>query len=524
MTNITLPNKATKPYKKLSVVKLIAVIIAVGIFFRFYNLDHKTYWYDETMTSVRISGYVSPGLTEEVYNGKVINVENFLKTYQYPNDTRNLNDTIKALAKNPEHSPLYYLMARFWLQATGNSIFNIRLLSALISLLAFPAMYWLCLELFNSKLISWAAVSLIAISPFHVLYAQEAREYSLWIVSFFVSCAALLWAIRKKQILPWIVYGTTVSLGLYTHPFSAFVFVGHGIYVLLSESFRLTKALKNYILASLFGILLFVPWLLVVIANFSYLLGNTDHVNRITKGLLPILWGLNLSRIFIDVNQGISLLNPLTYLSLFFAVYALYFVCKTAPKAGLFIITSIGVLGIALIVPDIILSGRRSTIARYATPCYLGIQVAVSYLLASKLKFNKIHNDIKGFKKWRNILAILIVGGILSSAISSQFPMWWNKGPFKTRHDAEIISIINQAENPLIISDIPPNKLLGLSHVLDEKVNLQLISLSNIPQIPTSFQEVFLYRSSDDLLAKYQAEYEIEEIQPFLWKVKVPNF
>ena len=84
---------------------------------------------------------------------------------------------------------------------------------------------------------------------------------------------------------------TTVSLGLYTHPFSAFVFVGYGIYVLLSESFRLTKALKNYILASLFGILLFVPWLLVVIANFSYLLGNTDYVNRITKGLLPILWG-----------------------------------------------------------------------------------------------------------------------------------------------------------------------------------------------------------------------------------------
>ena len=74
--------------------------------------------------------------------------------------------------------------------------------------------------------------------------------------------------------------------------------------------------------------------------------------------------GLNLSRIFIDVNQGISLLNPLTYLSLFFAVYALYFVCKTAPKAGLFIITSIGVLGIALIVPDIILSGRCSQLLR----------------------------------------------------------------------------------------------------------------------------------------------------------------
>ena len=521
MTNITVAKTLTKSPQKFNIVKLFAVIIAIGIFFRFYNLDHKTYWYDETMTSVRISGYVSPELTKEVYNGEVISVENFLQTYQYPNDTRNLNDSINALAQNPEHSPLYYLMARFWLQASGNSIFNIRLLSAFISLLAFPAIYWLCLELFNSKLISWTAVSLIAISPFHVLYAQEAREYSLWTVSILVCCAALLRAIRKKTIFSWIIYGTTVSFGLYTHPFSAFVFAGHGIYVLVSESFRLTKALKNYILASFFGILLFVPWLLVIIANFTNLLGNTDHVNRIAKGFLPILWGLNLSRIFIDVNQGSSLFNPLNYLSLFLAGYALYYLYKTAPKAGLFIITLIGVLGITLIVPDLILSGRRSTFARYAIPCYLGIQIAVAYLLTSKLK--KRYDDIKEFKKWRNIVAVLIVGGILSCAISSQVPMWWNKGPFKTRHHPEVVRIINQSENPLVISDIKHNELLGLTHILHKKVHLQLISSSDIPQIPASFQEVFIYRPSDELVAKYKTQYSIDEIQPFLWEVKKNN-
>lgn len=518
MTDISIVNKSIKSQRKLNVAKLIAIIIVIGIFFRFYNLEQKTYWYDETMTSVRISGYVSQQLTNEVYNGEVISVKNFLENYQYPNDTKNHYDTIKALAYHPEHSPLYYLMARFWLQVTGNSIFNIRLLSALISLLALPAMYWLTQELFNSKLVSWVAISLIAISPFHVLYAQEAREYSLWIVSILVSCAALLWAIRKKSILPWITYGTTVSLGLYTHPFSAFVFVGHGIYVLVSESFRLNKAFKNYIFASCVGILLFLPWLLIVIANFSNLIYNTHHVNRIAKGFLPILWGLNLSRIFVDFNQGRSLFNPLTYLSLFLAVYALYFLCKTVPKAGLFIITLIGVIGTALIAPDIIISGRRSTIARYATPCLLGIQVAVSYLIGTKLR--QTYDIKKGFKKWRNILAVLIVGGILSNAVSSQVPMWWNKGAFKIRHTTEVVSIINQSENPLVISDIPPQNLLGLTHVLEENVHLQLISSANIPQIPASFKEIFIYRSSDELLAKYNAQYNIDEIEPYLWKVK----
>ena len=522
MTNITVAKTLTKSPQKFNIVKLFAVIIAIGIFFRFYNLDHKTYWYDETMTSVRISGYVSPELVKEVYNGEVISVEKFLQTYQYPNDTRNLSDSINALTKNPEHSPLYYLMARFWLQAFGNSIFNIRLLSAFISLLAFPAIYWLCLELFNSKLISWTAVSLIAISPFHVLYAQEAREYSLWTVSILVSSAALLRAIRKKTIFSWILYGTTVSFGLYTHPFSAFVFAGHGIYVLVSE-IKLKKTVKNYIFASFFGILLFSPWLLVVFTNFSNLISNTDHVNRIAKGFLPILWGLNLSRIFIDVNQGISLFNPLTYLSFFFAWYALYFLCKNAPKAGLFIITLIGVLGIALITPDIILSGRRSTFARYAIPCYLGIQIAVAYLLTTKLKKAYDDIDVKKFKKWRNIVAVLIVGGILSCAVSSQVVIWWNKGLFKTQHTSELVSIINQSENPLVISDIRHSELLGLTHVLDEKVHLQLISSPDIPQIPASFQDIFIYRSSDELLAKYKAQYGIDEIQPFLWKVKKNN-
>ena len=114
----------------------------------------------------------------------------------------------------------------------------------------------------------------------------------------------------------------------------------------------------------------------------------------------------------------------------------------------------------------------------------------------------------------------MIVGGILSSAVSSQVPMWWNKGAFKTRHTTEVVSIINQSENPLVISDIPPQALLGLTHVLQGNVHLQLISSANIPQIPDSFKEIFIYRSSDELLAKYEAQYNIDEIEPFLWKVK----
>lgn len=527
MVNLSLFKKTTGRQKKFNVLKIIGIVLAIGIFFRFYNLDQKVYWYDETMTSLRISGYTSKELVKEVYNGEVISVGNLLENYQYPNNGKSLNDSINALSYHPEHSPLYYLMARFWLQTFGNSIFTLRLFSALISLLAFPTIYWLCMELFNSKLTSWVAVISIAVSPFHILYAQEAREYSLWTVSILVSSAALLWAMKKKNILSWMTYGVTVSFGLYTHPFSAFVLVGHGIYVLASENFRFNKTFRNYIFANILGILLFLPWLLIVIANFSNFVENTEHVNLVRKGFLPLFWGQNLSRIFIDLNQGFSPFSPLHYLSAFLAGYALYFLYKTSPKAGLFILTLIGVIGIALIAPDIILSGRRSSITRYALPCYLGIQVAVSYLIANKLNSKvrdpeakiRIFNK-KTDKKWRYILISLILSGFISAAVSSQIPTWWNKSASKTRHNPEVARIINQSESSLVISNIRPGELLGLTHLLEHTVHLQLVSAANIPQIPNNFREVFLYRPSDDLRVKFEAQYNIDKVQSWLWKLK----
>ena len=35
----------------------IAVILILGIYLRFINIDHKVYWFDETITSLRIVSY-----------------------------------------------------------------------------------------------------------------------------------------------------------------------------------------------------------------------------------------------------------------------------------------------------------------------------------------------------------------------------------------------------------------------------------------------------------------------------------
>ena len=475
-------------YKKYLI---IAILISIG--FRFFNLGYPVYWYDETQTSLRISGYTKSELAETVYTGEIVQVGDFVETYQYPTSEKQLSDVFQALAQHPEHSPLYYLMTRFWLQVFPDSVTSIRSLSAIISLLALPAIYWLCWELFQSHTVGLIAVSLLAISPFHVIYAQEAREYSLWTVTTLYSSAALLQALRVNysKSFYWLIYSLTVALGLYTHPFSIFVNLAQGIYVFILSAKKQFYQFLSYGIASGFSLVLFSPWLWVIFNNLSDFLDNTKSTGVPREGL-PLFWGLNLGRLFFDVNQGNSLLNPTLYFFLFLTGYAIYILIQTTPqKVWLFIITLMGVLGMALILPDILVGGRRSSITRYGIPCYLGIQLAVAYLLTFKLAKKRI---------WKFILAFLLSLGIISNATQSIHAVWWNKSYAKSRYIPQVAEIINQAQNPLIISDEELGRILSLSHRLKSTVSLQLIPRGVFPTFPESSQyKVFLFRPSQEL-------------------------
>ncbi|MCY7282616.1 MAG: glycosyltransferase family 39 protein, partial [Cyanobacteria bacterium CAN_BIN43] len=186
-------------------------LLVIGIFFRFYNLDRKVYWLDEARTSLRMSGHTQTELVKEIYTGQVVTAAT-LQTYQRPGE-KSWGDTLHALKGNAEHTPLYFLLARLWTEGFGYSVANIRGLSVFFSLLVFPCLFWLCRELFASNAVGWMAIALVSITPLHVLYAQEARLYSLWTVKILLSSAILLWAMRTKTRWSWVAYGISLTLG-----------------------------------------------------------------------------------------------------------------------------------------------------------------------------------------------------------------------------------------------------------------------------------------------------------------------
>lgn len=483
---------------------LVIVVLVLGVFFRFANIDRKVYWFDETFTSLRISGYTEKEAIAQLCNNQQIGVED-LQKYQHLTPERTLTDTLKSLAlEDPQHPPLYYMMTRFWMQWFGSSVAVIRTLTALFSVLALPCIYWLCLELFNSSLVASVAVALLAVSPFHVLYAQEAREYSLWTLTTLFSSATLLRAMRLQTKLSWGMYAVTVALGVYTFLFSGLLVIAHGVYVFAIERFRFTKRVIAYLVASLVGFIAFTPWLIILLNQSAQLNKTTGWTGEVRRNPLLLIknWIVNLSYFFVDFDydtirgaEGSWLKLLVLYSSpfiLIFVGYSIYFLYRKSPKPiWLFVLTLIGMTALPLAIPDLISGGIRSQLPRYLIPCYLGIQLAVSYLLATQI-FSTL--TIGRQKLWQLVMVALISAGVISCAIISQAETWWYKD--LNLYTPQVVRIINQTPQPLLITSCQSTWPLGdemaLSHRLDPKVRLLLVK-SNVPQIPNTFSDVFLY-------------------------------
>ncbi|MGI2902715.1 glycosyltransferase family 39 protein [Tolypothrix sp. VBCCA 56010] len=503
---------------------LIVVLLAIGIFFRFVNLERKVYWHDETYTSLRISGYTVKEVKQQIFNNRVITGTYFDK-YQRLNPEKKLGDTIKSLAiEDPQHPPLYYIIARFWVQIFGNSVTAIRSLSAFISLLVFPCVYWLCKELFRVPLsVPFIAIALMAISPIHLVYAQEAREYMLWTVTILLSSASLLRAIRlesknkelaKKQqasdsIIVWGIYAATLTLGLYTFLLSGFVALAHAIYVLATAKFQFNKTVKNYLFASLAGFLAFMPWILVVLFNF-YLFNLTTAWTKTQINFINLIqaWLIQLSHIFFDFNFGFE--NPLSYfitpVILIFVGYAIYFLYRTTnEKSWLFIVLLIAVPALPLILPDLLFGGIRSLSDRYFLPSYLGIQIAVAYLLATQI----YNGNLARRQIWQIITVLVITCGMISCGVNSQAETWWSK--VISYGNPQVATIINQASRPLLISDsfgINYGNVFSLSYLLEPKVRFQLVKEQNTPKISNQFTDIFLLNPANDFRKKIEKSYK----------------
>lgn len=531
---------------------LIIAVLVIGILFRFANLDRKFYWVDETYTSLRVSGYTEAEIIKQISYQKITSPSD-LQKYQQINSEKTLSDTLNSLAaEDPQHPPLYYVLARYWAQWFGSSVAAMRSLAAVISLLVFPAIYWLAWELFESSAVAWMAIAIFAISPYHILFAQEARQYSLWTVTTILSSAALLRAMRPETnqnalalVLSWALYAGTATLGFYTHLLFVCVAAAHAIYVAVIANWRYIKTFIAYYVAALIASICFMPSLVNTVENFNQIRSTTLWAEQTNLLRLVSRWVGSVTIAFFDVGidgsanpTQLALLIPVGIIILALVGYALYFLCRQTPKrVWLMVLLLIATTALFLAVPDLMKGGRRSTNPRYLVPCYLGIQLAVAYLLSAKISNNL--DNFKQQKRWKIVIVALLSAGIISGGVSSQADTWWNKGSGWLSAELQVAGTVNQASNPLIISDANIAYIMPLSYHLEPKVKLLIeprcytscyknrklaLKKPQLSKIPEGFSELFLYRPSSTLRSAIQQQnYQIDpadaNVELNLWKI-----
>lgn len=115
---------------------------------------------------------------------------------------------------------LYYLFLRAWVHV-GDAAWWVRLLSALMSIAVVPVVYSIGQEIFSQRTAIVAAL-LLAINPFDIRYAQEARGYSLFVLLVSVSFLAFFRYLKKPNRFWSVCYVLATALALYAHFFAAF--------------------------------------------------------------------------------------------------------------------------------------------------------------------------------------------------------------------------------------------------------------------------------------------------------------
>lgn len=520
-----------------SLVALLVVVVALGIFFRASHLDQKVYWHDEIFTSLRATGHIGDEVEQAVFTGEVIPARQLL-AYQTLDPQRGWNDTIASLKTHPEHPPLYYLIVRFWMERFGSGIAVTRSLAAFFGLLCIPALYWLCRELFTSNppvvastWVTGLSIALFSLSPIHVLYAQEARQYSLWTLGIMLSCAALLRSLRRQHWGDWALYGLTLIISVYTTLFAALVILVQGLYALgllvvqgrqrspgSSHAANVTKipvwrSLVGMASATLLAALSFTPWLVVMVQNWLAFKAKTQWTNQSPPlSYLVKLWGLHFSSTVID--PGFSLEHPFTYivppLVLVLLGIALWILASTAPLRVWLLIGLLTIVpAIALILPDLLTGGQRSASTRYFFPSLLGMILAIAYLLAFLITHHQSSKQRLGY----GLTALLLTTGLISCSLSFQAQTWWSKGvSYGVPFAAEVL---NNLPTPLVIigyRDVNLGNSIALSHWVNDQVQFQLVRDSRIPAMPTGVSDRFLFYPDDDLRAAFEQSPQWEAV------------
>mgnify|MGYP001053484203 CR=1 FL=1 len=228
MRTLTVPQGVRgdlRAYAALAHYAALGAVILIGAYLRLTDLSRQSLWFDEVDVVVRAQ--------------------------------RPLDQVLHTFVQQGENGPLYNLMLALWIRVAGISEIAVRFPSAVAGTLAIPLIYLLGRRVAGST-VGLLAAGLLAISPYHVWYSQEAKMYSIVVLLALASTYTFVAALQTNERLWWVAYVVVTSLMFYTHVVTVLVFVAQSLYAVLTyRSWRGRE--KSWLVAAAALTLPYVP-------------------------------------------------------------------------------------------------------------------------------------------------------------------------------------------------------------------------------------------------------------------------
>ncbi|MFO7568556.1 MAG: glycosyltransferase family 39 protein [Smithellaceae bacterium] len=280
----------------------LAIVFILALVFRLWDLQDRWLWYDELQSVTHSS--LSP-----------------------------LGELLRSVRHFDPHPPLYYIQLHFWM-LPDKSTWWIKLNSVMWSALTLVMIFAAGRNLFNRR-VALVACLFFALSPYGILYAQEARMYSMLM---FLGMGAfyLLEKYFQKDRIVFLIGSMMLMLAfLYSHGAGFMILISMSVYAAL-RLFQIGRlAWKKTLLVGLalaVVLVLYIPWLRlashisvghtmkpdlmdVIQTLFIVIFGKTDLQNWIQITAVAIFCGMILSGFFLNrktrILTGAFILVPI---------------------------------------------------------------------------------------------------------------------------------------------------------------------------------------------------------------------
>ncbi len=278
----------TEPFYKNPVYLVLSAIVLLGFILRFFDLGKESLWLDEAST-------------------------------YYSTNATSIGDVLTA-AYNDRSPPLHFIV--LWgVRLLGSNEFWLRFPSACAGVVTIIVIFFLAREIANEK-IGLISALLLAVSPFHIYYSQEARFYAFAVLFVTVAYYAFFKACKSRQWYDWTLFGVACAAAFYSHFYTSFaiitLFIGY--FIIRIKEFDFSKwsgkigsinaiipnDFKLYVSGGTVAFILVIPIIGSFLHQNQYFLTSTFN------------WGLNIWSVPFATFSDFSFLNDIV--AIFFII------------------------------------------------------------------------------------------------------------------------------------------------------------------------------------------------------------